>query len=194
MAVGTSDVGRGPQARGLGEHVVTVLCPGTLWAKALPCPTVSSSSCSSEQNEAMASSLCSSTGGAWQGSCRKRVWVVVTAAHRPSRVHVDSIILLEKPVLQPQSTGAHTSSPLSSCVCGSASWLPSVRVSHAVPAQWSALVTAVGGPVCERQLLTYSRFVSGPGSGSGSGMGLCHATTFRSSTVASSGVSPGRPG
>lgn len=42
MAVGTSDVSRRPQASGLGEHVVTVQCPGTLWAKVLPCPTVSS--------------------------------------------------------------------------------------------------------------------------------------------------------
>lgn len=38
------------------------------------------------------------------------VWVVVTAAHRPSRVHVDSIILLEKSVQQARSTGAYTSS------------------------------------------------------------------------------------
>lgn len=46
------------------------------------------------------------TGTAGNGS-----GVVVTAAHRASCVRVDSIVLLEKPVLWLQSTTAHTSTP-----------------------------------------------------------------------------------
>lgn len=110
--------------------------------------------------------------------------MVVTAAHRASYVCVDSIVLLEKPVLWLQSTTAHPSRPPLLLRC--AVHLPLRVSSVTVPAEWAAHVIALWGPrlrVAVAELLS----VSGPG------MGLFHVPTFRGSAVASPGGSPGYP-
>lgn len=161
--MGTPGVGDRPPARGLGEPVVTVQSPGILLGpqhcRAPGSPPVP---CFSGQNETMASALGRGSGrraglsapapaGTRQGPAGSGSGVVATAAHRPRRVHDDSIILSGKPVLWPQSTRATCSSPSPLCV----RWCPPWGHTQSQPSGLHYDST-VGPHVSEWQLPTCS--------------------------------------